>query len=188
MIRLAMLSRLAVALSLAGFSWDADAAFLDGKSMVVEREYRETLNASLRIMTSNPFIVGPGVELEDFGASDNPPPLPGLVDVDISDTRIVMTLVIDQPPVFLDRLIVLEGADEIEPFTNVRLNPATNWAGLDSGRLFSSQEIIAINAGGLSGLAGQQVVIDLIPEPASAALAGLAIGALMLRRRGIRSR
>jgi hypothetical protein len=186
MIRQTMLTRLAVALTLGGFSCDADAAFLDGKTMVVDRTYRELEGQPQRTITSDPFIVGPGVELEDFGASDNPPPLPGLVDIDISDARIVMTLVIDQPAAFFDRLRVIDALNEIEPFTDVRLNPATNWAGLDSGRLFDSPGLIAITVSGLSGLAGQQVVIDLIPEPGSAALAGLAAVALVrLRRRRV---
>ncbi|MCC6493327.1 MAG: hypothetical protein IT424_09920 [Pirellulales bacterium] len=161
-------------------------ALLEGKLLYVDLYHQETMQSSGVFVNSGDFVVGPGVELEGFGARSSPPVLPPLVDIDVSDRQILITLVIDQPPAFLDDLTFRDTRSNIPGlFTNkVTTDRATTWTGFTDDYVQDSGESIRVILGGLQGLQGQFILLDVVPEPASIALLACAVPAeLLLRRR-----
>lgn len=154
----------------------ADAALLDGEEMKVQFFYRATFNGNEFISETEDFVVGPGVEVNDFGNDPNVvPPIPAFVDIDISDTQILVTLIIDQPQAFIQSFRILEvddDGDTIPSFTNrVTVNSSTTWAGFTpSADLDASGNVITVLTGGLQGLIGQFILLDIVPEPTAAGL------------------
>ena len=167
----------------------ASAALLEGHQVFSRLEHQDTISSSLVADEAGPVVVGPGLEANDLGTKIHTQDLQNsvIVDIDFSDTQIVITAVNDQPPSFIER-IRMSVFDA--PQISVRLNPATNWAGFDNsiGRLTEIAQNIEVNLVNLSGLAGQQIVIDVVPEPAAAALLAVASPALLAahRRRRLR--
>jgi hypothetical protein len=155
------------------------AALLNGTTMGVALDYQAT-GQPADIVTSGPLTVGPGVELVDFGRKEIPFNTPALVDIDISDTQILLTLVIDQPSTnIMEFQIGAVGAAFFPAITNATVNPATNWAGFTSDQLVFSTRSVFVNTSGLAGLEGQQILVDVVPEPAAAGLAAAASPALL---------
>jgi hypothetical protein len=105
-----------------------------------------------------------------------------IVDIDFSDTQIVIMAVNDQPPHYSE-FIEMAVIDDLN--ISVSLNPATNWAGfaMPTGRLSENGDNILVNLNGLAGLQGQQIVIDVVPEPAATALWAVACPALLTAHR-----
>jgi len=165
------------------------AAFLDGKAMTVVRLHQTSSEEPL-IQVGASFTVGPGVELEDFGANANPP-LSALFDIDVSDRNILITAVADQPFALGESLTFSFGNNpDTVPLVHVLINPMTNWAGLTADRISPLGTAIVVTLNELSGRQGQRISLDIIPEPTAASLAftSLAPLAASIRRRGRRSR
>ena len=169
----------------------AHAALLEGEQVFARLEHLDTPGSPLVGDQSGFVVVGPGLEVDDLGDSillQNPV----IVDMDFSDTQIVITAVNDQPVAHRELLEFSIGAFG-DPAPRVRffLNPATNWAGFQAGafqpNLGAILQSVDIVLTGSTALAGQQIVIDVVPEPAAAALLAVTCPALVTahrRRRG----
>lgn len=162
----------------------ADAALFEGKVMeadLIRRTAPEDLHA---LVSSDPFVVGPQVELEGFGEHLSVPPfLPALLNIDISDKSILITLAIDQPLSVEELLLIRDANLTIFPITGATTNPATNWAGFTQSRVSTGSNIVQVNLAGLQGLAGQQILLDVsgTPEPSAVMLTAIGFGAAWLR-------
>jgi hypothetical protein len=163
-------------------SSSSKAALLEGHRIQAQFHYKSTPLDSGTGVSEN-AIVGPGVEFEDFGFRAEDPALPALVDVDISDRSILVTLIIDQPAAAQQSFVFIDDDMMIPIFHNVLFNPASNWSGVSSQSIIFSSEAITINTGGRSGLQGQFVLLDIVPEPAAAGLLISAIAAMALGAR-----
>jgi hypothetical protein len=153
------------------------AALLEGHQVAARLEHQDTINSNLEADEAGPVAVGPGLEANDLGASLQDSVI---VDIDFSDTQIVITAVNDQPPSFIERIgIGVFGAPPI----SMSLNPATNWAGFVPGAFQPSGQQVNIVLQDSTALAGQQIVIDVVPEPAAAGLAAAAAPALLAAHR-----
>jgi hypothetical protein len=152
-------------------------ALLDGMTWRVELFHQTDVQSGPGSVVSPFFVIGPGVELTGFGQ----PPVTPLVDIDLSDRDILITAVADQPFAFEDRLIFGIVRDDLQ----FSINPATNWAGFTPNRLGRPADFLVVDLSQLSGLAGQQILLDAVPEPSSAGLllAGAAALAAVARRR-----
>ena len=167
----------------------ARAAFLEGHLMQVGINFRP-----LQDPGSQPFgdhksvTVGPEVELPGFGKVLDPPTEP-LVDVDIADESIRITLVRDQPTDLQMWMTFSDVQQSIPPMTNVTVDPQTTWAGFDQSHVGPDHlQVITLVFDLLAGLNGQQVYLNVLPEPAAGASLIMGITALIsFRRRAARS-
>jgi hypothetical protein len=168
-------------LTLAVFASDTTiyAALLEGHQVFARLEHQETSNGFPVSDQEGPVVVGPTLEVNDLGASIQNSVI---VDIDFSDTQIVITAVNDQPPHHIENIEMMV-FDALN--ISVSINPATNWAGfaMFPERLGEGNDIIHVNLNGLAGLQGQQIVIDVVPEPAAAGLAAVAGPALLTAHR-----
>jgi hypothetical protein len=155
----------------------ANGALLDGMTWQVQLFHKTTVQDPPGGFASPLFVIGPGVELTGFG----PPSVPPLVDIDLSDRNILITAVAHQPLAFQELLIFRIVRDDLRFF----VNPATNWAGFTPNRVDKGPDALGVDLSELSGLAGQQILLDVLPEPSSAGLllAGAAALAAVPRRR-----
>jgi hypothetical protein len=164
-----------------------NAALLEGHQVVAALRHQETFDSSIAVDQAGPVAVGPAIEADDLGARLHTELQLNsvIVDIDFSDTQIVITAVIDQPPAYTENIgISVFEVGEI----SVSLNPATNWAGFMPSRLTESNQNITVQLINLFGLQGQQIVIDVVPEPAAAGLAAVAGPALLTAHRRRRPR
>jgi hypothetical protein len=117
-------------------------------------------------------VVGLGQELTDFGLDASIWSPPQRVDVDFSDTNILITSRSDA--FYWDvTLIFADILHTIPAFTRVTANPATTWPNATPLWIFVDPDHISIGLSGHgSGLEGKQISLDinLIPEPATAGL------------------
>jgi hypothetical protein len=118
-------------------------------------------------------VVGPGSELLDFAR---------FVNIDFSANNILITTVRNAGI----NNVAFDGLDffDAKPdFQDVTLDPATNYAGFDSSRLFSTANSIFLNFEDLPGLLGQRVSIDIgdsaVPEPSYGVTLAAALLALL---------
>ena len=129
-------------------------------------------------------VVGPGVELSSWPMGQN------WLDIDIADTNILITHLIDQSynpgafngPLFADALA------SIPSVNSVTINPATDMPGFDISRVTFDDDNIWVNFESLSFVQGNVVSLDveadIIPEPATLSLLALGgLGPLARRRR-----
>ena len=162
-----------------------EAAFMNGKTMRVNSLHATTATGPPPVVDESNFVIGPSVELQDFGFMD-------FVDIDVSDTSILITLNIDQPFAEQEELQFFDFIpNDIPTITGVSINPATNWAGFTNPlRADWDTEAVFVNLAVLSGLQGQQILLDLtfIPEPAAVALSSIACTALAAAYRRRRHR
>ena len=129
-------------------------------------------------------VVGPGTELMGFGFSD-------FLNINFSDTNILITAATDQPFGFLEVIRFFDALGNIPAFTDISVNPATNYAGFDASRIsFFGSDRIEINLTALNGLQGQQISLDLtaaptqvVPEPATIWLLAVGMTTLVAWRR-----
>lgn len=161
----------------------ANAAFMEGKQMAAVLNHRETPTDQQVFVISPVVEVGPGVEFPGFGELEIFM-LPAWVDIDISDRTITITGIIDQPVATADVFEFSDVFATIPKFTKAKINPATNWTGFTQAtRAFVFPNTILVNVSELSGLRGQQIVIDVVPEPATAGLAAMGLLLAAWRRR-----
>jgi hypothetical protein len=115
-------------------------------------------------------VVGPGVELTNFGVTVfvNGQPMPGVFNIDFSDTNILVTLNANQPFSYFEVLRFADAGGTIPPYT-VSINAATNWNGFNESDIYISPQFdfFQINLTALNGLQGQQISLDLaaVPQP-----------------------
>ena len=114
-------------------------------------------------------VVSAGVELRNFGATVfvNGQPTSGFVDIDFSATNILITLTRDQPSGFFDTLRFADADGTLRDFTDVRVNPATSYAGVNASRIRVEPDIIDLNLTALRGLRGQAISLDVGVSPTS---------------------
>lgn len=133
------------------------ASLLDGQT-VATTNFHGTAPETTLVIGPVESVVGPGVELTDFGWS-------GFVRIDFSDTNILITLTIDQPFGYFELLRFVDSKGTIPAFTGVTINPATNYEGFDASRVSFDADRIDVNLTALPGLKGQQISLDLTPGP-----------------------
>jgi hypothetical protein len=160
----------------------AQAALLEGKAVNLTLIHQTSNSDTQHTIQGGNVVVGPGVEWPGFGDASFPP-LPELVDIDLSDRQILITLLIDQPFAHIEQFVFRDANDTIGPIRKVIINPATNWAGIEPIRVTAAGWPIGVNVSQLAGLAGQQVLLDLVPEPAAAGLLLSATAALFAAQR-----
>ena len=132
----------------------AAAALLDGQT-VETTNFHGTAPDATAIIGPELRVVGPGVELVNFGWLD-------FLNVNFSDTNILITLATDQPLGFFEVIRFFDVNGTIPAFTGISVNPATNYAGFDASRISFDSDVIALSLTGLSGLQGQQISLDLV--------------------------
>jgi hypothetical protein len=172
----------AIVITSACLATPVQGAFLEGKSLQVDWNYAADEQSPLVGASRSGVIVGPGVELMGFGQTIMPP-LPPRVDIDISDTQILITLLINESPALYETFRFLDENFTIASFRNAKLNPASNWLGADPGFLGATDEVIDMGIRPVNGMAGQFILIDVVPEPAFAMMLVAAIAALAIARR-----
>jgi hypothetical protein len=133
-------------------------------------------------------VVGPGIELVDFGFDiglDYPLVL-NKIDIDFSDTNILITSRSTGgfgPTVSIDFQDVY---GTIPRFTDVTINPATNWTGFDSSHFHFHPNSINLRLDDTEGFEGEQISLDItaiIPEPATWLLATVLAAFFAVRRK-----
>jgi len=157
--------------------FNVDAALLAGET-VQTTEFHGTAPDTALVIGPVLSVVGPGVELTNFGFE-------GYLTVNFSDTNILITAAIDQPFGPFDVLRFVDINNLIPAFTSVTLNSATNWTGFDTSRILFNSNLIDLNLTALAGSQGQQISLDLtagpvtppstVPEPPAYLLLGIAL-------------
>ena len=155
----------------------ADAALLEGQT-VQTTEFHGTAPDTALVFGPVLSVVGPGVELTNFGFE-------GYLTINFSDTNILITANIDQPFGPFDVLRFVDINNLIPAFTSVTLNSATNWTGFDASRILFTADMIDLNLTALAGSQGQQIALGLtagpvtppstVPEPPAYLLLGIAL-------------
>jgi hypothetical protein len=113
-------------------------------------------------------VVGPGVELRNFGAPVfvNGQPASGFIDIDFSATSVLITVTRDQPFAYFDTLRFSDADGTLRDFA-VRVNPATTYTGFNGSRIRLEPDVIDLNLTGLGGLRGQAIVLDATISPSA---------------------
>jgi hypothetical protein len=153
---------MAVVVAGLAFTPPVHSALLEGQTIAVYHLHQVTPDMTT-VIGPVEQVVGPGVEFAAFGWD-------GFVDIDVSDTTIVITLNTNQPPALSDTLVFTDPTGTILEFTGATVNPATTYAGFDASRVSVSAGTITLSLTGLLGLPGQQIVLDVtgadpIPQP-----------------------
>lgn len=128
-------------------------AVLEGHTIAVVN-FHGSAPDSTQVIGPTEAIVGAGTEFVNFGWTS-------FVDIDVSDTRIVITLNIDQPLGYTEMLRFMDPDGQLPDFTGATVNPATTYAGFNSSRVFVTANVIDIHLTGLQGQQGQQITLDL---------------------------
>ena len=161
----------------------AAAPILDGQT-IQTTDFHGTASDTTVIIGPVSSVVGPGTELTGFGWSE-------FLNINFSDTNILITALIDQPFGFLEVLRFFDVNGTIPAFTSFSVNPATNWTGFDASRVSDfDSDVIALNLTALNGLQGQQISLDLnaaapvpVHEPTTIWLLVVGVTALVAGRR-----
>jgi hypothetical protein len=136
-----------------------DAVILDDQTVETTNFHGTAPDTTILVGPTN-SVVGPGVELNDFGWL-------GFVDIDFSDTNILIKLSIPQPSGYSEALRFLDVNGTIPDLTGVTVNAATNWAGFNTSRISQfNANLIDLNLTGLQGQQGQQISLDLTANTA----------------------
>ncbi|HSL22779.1 MAG TPA: hypothetical protein VK886_14700 [Vicinamibacterales bacterium] len=108
-------------------------------------------------------VVGPGVELRNFGVTVfvNGQPMSGFVNVDFSAANILITLVRDQSFGYHDSLRFADPDGTLRDFAGVQVHPATDYSGFTPSRIRVDADAIDVNLTGLRGLRGQAIHLDV---------------------------
>ena len=139
---------------LAMISQGPAAALLEGQT-VETTSFHGTAPDATTIIGPESRVVGAGIELVNFGWE-------GFLNIDFSDTNILITLATDQPFGFFEVLRFFDVNGTIPAFTSISVNPDTNYAGFNASLISEfDSDVIALNLTGLNGLQGQQISLDL---------------------------
>jgi hypothetical protein len=120
-------------------------------------DYHGTQPDQGQIVSAN-VVVGPGVELTNFGWSN-------FLNVDLSDTRIQITAAQSQPFGYWEIVRFIDVHGTIPTFTGVTLDPATNWPGFNSTRIYFGVDHIDVHLSALHGQPGHQISLDVSFAP-----------------------
>jgi hypothetical protein len=170
---LPMLAAIATLVSVSSFP--VDAALLEGQT-VQTTDFHGSAPDTALVIGPVESVVGSGVELMAFGFD-------GFLNINFSDTNILITAAIDQPFANFEVVRFFDINGTID-FSSVTLNAATNWTGFDASRIFFNSDLIDLNLGALNGSQGQQISLDLsgnvipprvVPEPPAYLLLGVAL-------------
>lgn len=99
-------------------------------------------------------VIGDGVELTEALAG-------GFATIDFTATTIRITAATDQPFGYFELLRFFDVNGTIGPFVSAALDPATDYAGIDSSRIFVAPQYIEVNLTGLTGKRGQQLLLNV---------------------------
>ena len=161
----------------------ATAALLDSQT-IQTTDFHGTAPDTTAMIGPESSVVGPVTELMSFGWL-------GFLNIDFSDTNILISAATDQPFGFLEVIRFFDVNGTIPAFTGISVNPSTNYAGFDASRIsFFDSDRIDINLTGLIGLQGQQISLDLngaapvpVHEPATIWLLVVGMTTLVAWRR-----
>jgi hypothetical protein len=131
-------------------------AVLEGQTIEVVNFHGTASDRTLAIGPAS-ALVGAGIEFDNFGWT-------GFVDIDVSDTRIVITLNTNQPFGYSEVLRFTDPNGQLA-FTSATVNAATNWAGFNQSRVIVIADLIDVHVSNLHGLQGQQIVLDVTAVP-----------------------
>ena len=108
-------------------------------------------------------VVGPAVELHDFGAVffELGQPAQGFVDIDFSDVNVLIVATKDQPFGYFEVLRFADANQTIPPFAAVAINPVTDWPGLEAADVFVADDYFQINLTALQGREGERISLDV---------------------------
>ena len=136
----------------------AAAPVLDGQT-IQTTDFHGTAPDATLIIGPVSSVVGAGTELTGFGWEE-------FLNIDFSDTNILITAATDQPFGFLEVVRFFDAIGNIPSLTDISVNPSTNYSGFDATRISSfNSDLIQINLTGLNGLQGQQISLDLTAAP-----------------------
>jgi hypothetical protein len=138
-------------------------AMLEGQTISVTNFHGTASDMTLVIGPAS-AVVGAGIEFDNFGWT-------GFVDIDVSDTRIVITLNTNQPFGYSEVLRFTDPKGKFA-FTSATVNAATNWAGFNQSRVIVIADLIDVHVSNLQGLQGQQIVLDVTAVPTGPAADG----------------
>jgi hypothetical protein len=128
-------------------------AVLEGQTISVTNFHGTAPDMTLVIGPAS-AVVGAGIEFDNFGWT-------GFVDIDVSDTSIVITLNTNQPFGYFETLRFMDPGGLLPDFTGATVNAATNWAGFNQSRVVVSANAIDVNMTALHGLQGQRIALDV---------------------------
>lgn len=168
-----------------GGAGDCAGAFLEGHTVLVTRTHSSNPHdtTDLDAIVEASVVVGSGQELADFGAYPQANLL-GLFNIDFFDSRIVIVASRDQGEDPYDVLQFDDIFKEIPAFKKVLINPLTNWPDFGANRVVVlHNDRILLQVGRSFAVAGQQMVLDLLPEPGTAGLAGAGLASAIIARR-----
>jgi hypothetical protein len=173
-----------LALLVLGATSPVQAEILDGQTVTtIYRESQPHGLPSPQIAANS--VVGPGTELTNFGIYPST-----LLDVDFSDTNILITNQSDQARPRVADISFTDVYGTIPRFTGVTVNPATTWLGFTPSTPIHFEpnriSVFFIGPHDATYRKGDQIVLDLtamIPEPASWLLAASAASLITLWRR-----
>ena len=179
----------ALAIVCVEFTQTASGAFFEGATLPVTYRHRANFVSDFTFVTQV-VTVGPGVELPSFGKNPNPsiPPQFDLFSIDISDTDILITLLVDQPENTVDNLQFADLQHQVPIIKGAFLDPSSTWAGASQSGVDFGPDAVIMNVSALSGKAGQFALLHVTPEPATVVLTIAGLVPLALRRRWLRNR
>lgn len=166
--------------SLASFAASHAQELFEGKT--VGYQYLFPNIGTVYAGNSTSFAVGDGVELAGLYGPDSH------ATVDVSDTNILIDYYSSanwSNDATFNGFRIYDINGTLPDFTSVTINPTTNMPGLDAGRISFDANNIWVNWQGLIATSNTVVSLDVstVPEPGSATLIILGLGALLLRRK-----
>lgn len=161
----------------------ARGAFFEGAMVSARIRHRTTLTSEDVVVQSSPTLVGQGVEFEGFASATYPESFEGLVDIDVSDTSILITLIRDQPTNAAENVGILDSTMTVPRIRKVFVDPSSNWEGFVPSLATAGPDTVFVNVSTMSGKAGQFILLHVTPEPGTSVLAVAGCAMWLARRR-----
>lgn len=160
------------------------AAFFDGATVGVTYHHRTSFQTQ-EVFVFQPVVVGPGVELSSFGTNPDPTmaPFTDVFSIDISDTDILITLLVDQPENVIDNVRINDVPQNVPFIKAVYFDPSSTFEGAAQFGTDVGPDVVVLLLNGLAGKAGQFVLLHVTPEPGTSVLAVAGCAMWLARRR-----